>query len=265
MSFKELSSIITSKECVELQRRISLERAKNGLQHEGIASILSIYTVSKITGAPLSIVCKNYPKFLETILASKELQDRMVEELSRRTATNTKSRRLADTEIAISNILREIMPKQKPLNVLDAGIGGYDEETNMIGITTVELLMHLNDEFGSGHRIFGGDILQNEFTEQQIGGSLLIFFPFDVLKPAEYMEHVANIYFIWHFDVIRCSNLLVHFDREKQTIALGNLRALAAPDSVLIYNFGFDDRHIAEVKKGDSLHTEIIAQGKHVY
>lgn len=260
MANKEISSII-SKECIELQRRINFERAKNGLQHEGIASMLSIYTVSKVIGAPLSIVCKDYPKFLGMILASRELQDRMVEELSRRTPTNTKSRRLADTEIAIAKILREIMPPYKRLAVLDVGIGGYDEETKMVGITTIELLMHLNEEFGGNHRIFGGDIMQKEFTEQQIGDSSLVFFPFDVLKPTEYIQQVAYFYLIWQFDVVRCSNLLVHFDREKQTIALGNLRAITAPNSVLIYNFGFDDQHIAEIKNGESLRTSIIKPG----
>lgn len=261
---KELNSVIASRECVELQRRISLERAKNGLHHEGICSILSIYAVSKVTGSPLDEVCNNYPKFLELILSSKELQDRMVGELSRRTTTRTMSRRLAETERAISLLLPDIIPHCEKLRVLDAGVGGYDGESGLVGITTVELLMHLNEEFGGGHRIFGGDILQKEFTEQQIGGSSLVLFPFDILKPTEYIAHVANLYFVWQFDIIRCSNLLVNFDKEMQAIAIGNLRALAAPHSLLIYNLGFDDEHIAEIKKGEFSDTCLIMKDRHL-
>ncbi|MCX8205811.1 MAG: hypothetical protein N3H30_01120 [Candidatus Micrarchaeota archaeon] len=264
MATKKLNSIITSQECIDLQRRISLERAKNGLQHEGICSILSIYAVSKATGHPLDEVCNNYPKFLELVLSSKGLQDKMVELLSKRTTTRTMSRRLANTEIAISSILPEIGKAGKPLRVLDVGIGGYDNCEELIGITTVELLMHLNDEFGSGHRVFGGDILQKEFVEHLIGGSTLVLSPFDLLNPREYMEHIASIYFVWEFDIVRCSNLLTHFDTQAQEIAIRNLRTLVAPYSVLIYNLGFDDEHTAEIKKGESTGTRLITKEGHL-
>ncbi len=254
MEREALKSVIGSHYGLKLERRINEFRKMNGLHDEQLTSTIVYRAVNGLLGDTASYSYGKYSQLLQQIIADPALQEQLVQLLSKATNTHTEPHRLRATERIISKYLSHLNGKW-PLNVLDVGVGGYIGGASVIGVTTIELAQHICAEHGIGHIVFGGDIRQQRIERVKEGFAEVVFFPFDVLNPDEYIRALNAEFNVGKFDIIRCCNLIGHFREEMAPVMVNGLQMLGEEKAILLYNLHHEDVYTLALKENEKYST----------
>jgi chemotaxis methyl-accepting protein methylase len=102
--------------------------------------------------------------------------------------------------------------------------------------------------------MYGGDVRINEF--EKFNGINL--FPLDVLNVKESLTNFHKEYGFNKFDVIRCSNLLGHFKKEKREIIKNNLIEIGNEKALILFNTDYENIYTLYIKRKNEIKTKFI-------
>jgi 2-polyprenyl-3-methyl-5-hydroxy-6-metoxy-1,4-benzoquinol methylase len=247
----------TSIKLREIQDKINDEKTKRGYgqsidcEEDTIRKIVK--EILKLNENPGRLEVREY---LMDIYENKELFERFMREVIKGTSEWTEPKRLKMTEIAIIENLNLLEKKKEKVKILDVGIGGsYSEELK--AITTIELSEKLNEE-KINFEMYGGDIIINEIELFEKYDEKINLFHLDVFKVKESMIKFHKEFGFNKFDVIRCSNLLGHFQQEKRNIIINNLIEMGEEKALILFNSYKEYVYTLFVKNKENIETRLI-------
>jgi len=189
-------------------------------------------------------------EYIMDISEDKEKFQKFMDEMVYLTNEYTFPKRLEITEKTILENLTIF--KENPIKILDVGVGATHSE-HLKAITTIELFNRLNQE-KINFEMYGGDVRINEF--EKFNGINL--FQLDVLNVKESLTNFHKEYGFNKFDVIRCSNLLGHFKKEKREIIKNNLIEISNEKALILFNTDYENIYTLYIKRKNEIKTKFI-------